>query len=221
MEASRFPQAWNVLDPVRRADAQVDTLAVDWGFAQHPDLSVDTRTLCYGGTCNSDIVPNANNFHATHVSGTIGASWANPYGPTQPGQMMGVDGANPVVDLYGAAAAPLASHPGLPRPATPAWASAAMDVTFLEAIEGKADRWPDLRVVNLSLGTLVYTRHATTNAVLWGSLQGSRRCGPGDNDDGPGATGPCLPSTDDPCSRRSGTRATSPPSSASGLAPRT
>src|SRR5262249_50277188 len=38
MEASRFPQSWNILDAVRRAEVPVDTLVIDKGFAPHIDL---------------------------------------------------------------------------------------------------------------------------------------------------------------------------------------
>lgn len=201
MEAARFPQAWNLLDPVRRAGAEIDTLVLDIGFADHVDLPMIPRApLCYAGQCNADRVVDATHYHATHVSGIIGATWANPLSDQQP-QMRGVDGANPVVRLFGAPAGvvgPWSQYPATANQSQAVAASMAVhSSTFTQAIAGKTEgRWPQLRVMNMSLGTLVYTRDAA-GYVQWGSLQGARRCGPGSFDDGPAATGPCLPSTDD------------------------
>ena len=57
LEQARFPQAWNVLDPVRRAAAPIDTLVLDLGFTPHDDLPIDTRALCYAGQCNGETSP--------------------------------------------------------------------------------------------------------------------------------------------------------------------
>jgi plastocyanin len=82
LEASRFPQAWNLLDPIGAAGAPgpVDVAVLDAGFAPHPDTlaTVQLERYCAAGgtpcTENRAITDDLVN-HGLAVSAIVGAEW--------------------------------------------------------------------------------------------------------------------------------------------------
>ncbi len=123
IEASRFPQAWNLLEKVRRSGNApgIRTGVVESGFQEHKDLGIYTWELC------TDSPPNVNQectmslaelstnpgaeqlknlIHGNHVSGIIGATFDNDE-KDENGQSLendrslGISGTNPVARLVG------------------------------------------------------------------------------------------------------------------------
>ncbi|MEX1253326.1 MAG: flexitail domain-containing putative surface protein [Dehalococcoidia bacterium] len=102
LEASRFPQAWNLLEAVERKNNDIRTGIVDGGFQAHTDLTnLQIETLCRTVALVSSIctVTQASD-HGNHVAGTIGAVYDDP-APAEPGRSLGVSGANPVAKMHG------------------------------------------------------------------------------------------------------------------------
>jgi plastocyanin len=98
LKASRFPQAWNLLETIRRKNPQIETGIVDVGFQfGHSDLSVlQPETLCT--PVQHKCIENTSLDHGNHVAGIIGADFDNSLDATH---SRGVSGANPVAHMHG------------------------------------------------------------------------------------------------------------------------
>ncbi len=209
LESSRFPSAWNLLDPIRLQNAPVDTVVYDLGFeTNHPDLKIDVPQLCDGGNgCTTNLAVNSKkedlHEHGTHVAGIVGATYEP--GPQDNGPNIGVTGANPVAHLHG-----VTYQGGFASTQAKQFSDGSFGNTVATATSGNWDmwermlnedrpngRWPNLRVINMSAKTTLLTED-TQHVANWGEFEKGRRCGPGANDDRtPAATGPCTPNTDD------------------------
>src|SRR5260221_170856 len=101
LEASRFPQAWNLLEAIRRNGASVDIGIVDGAFEfGHGDLSaLSSETLCTTVVhkCNQNNKPATD--HGNHVAGIIGADFDND--SNEAGLSRGVSGADPLARMHG------------------------------------------------------------------------------------------------------------------------
>lgn len=154
LEASRFPQAWNLLEPIKRTANAVQTGILDEGFNDgHPDLAnvLQTEQLCRApgfGLMNCTLnVRSAD--HGNHVAGTIGGEFDNT-SSVLANRSLGVSGANPVADMHGVPAF-------LPTPLLPAFFGNGMELweLFLETADPSSlsvPRLPNLRVINYSMG---------------------------------------------------------------------
>ena len=98
LEASRFPQAWNLLGAIKRRNARVDTVIIDNGFAEHDDLpGLDIPQLCKPSGTATLCTFNQPELHGTLVTGIAGAN----FGTTAPsGFVRGIVGTNPVARLH-------------------------------------------------------------------------------------------------------------------------
>ena len=97
LKASRFPQAWNLLETIRRKNNAVDTVVMDHGFQfGHADLTLRPLTLCT--TVLHKCTSSGDHDHGNHVAGIIGATYDNA---ATEGRSRGVSGANPVAHMFG------------------------------------------------------------------------------------------------------------------------
>ncbi len=197
LEASRFPQAWNLKDAIAekaKADPahRVRAGVVDVGFSSHPDLPTLTyRSLC--ATPTNCTLMTAHD-HGTHVAGTIGAAW-NDDASAEPGRSSGVSGANPSVEIE-AVSASFAAKTDLPL------AVQAMSL-FLDNIA--AGTIPNVRVINYSMGFDPLQRYDKLDAndnpvgerLKWWDGHPARDCGPGAHDDVLPGGDWCTPNNDD------------------------
>ncbi|HEY0583459.1 MAG TPA: S8 family serine peptidase, partial [Chloroflexota bacterium] len=100
LEASRFPQAWNLAEATRRRAAQVDTGILDGGFEfGHGDLGAlsPASDLCTR-IAHRCVASNNTLDHGNHVAGIIGATYDNQ---AVAGRSFGISGANPVARMHG------------------------------------------------------------------------------------------------------------------------
>jgi len=191
LEASKFPQAWNLIEPIRKKQPSVSTAILDYGFEQHADLP----NLNYEKVCNSNIFPpfarcSATDLvhqHGNLVAGIIGASYDNPL-LTERARSLGVSGANPFARMYGIS---LGLEP------TP------LSLEDFDELVSAGDTmnvfdWalndvPSLRVINYSAGIELpepdywWEEHPISNRI----------CGPGDHDDGTIFHYYCTPNNED------------------------
>src|SRR5712691_1275917 len=145
LEASRVPQAWNLLEAIRRRNGGIGTGVgvIDEGFLVHSDLlrmSIEPLCMTIGGT--TSCLARSVSDHGNHVVGIIGASYNNPAGPLQPGRSLGVSGVDPEVAIHAMTWG--YGFGFIPQP----WE--VIDRT-LAAKESGA--FADLRVINMSWGT--------------------------------------------------------------------
>ncbi|HET6549056.1 MAG TPA: S8 family serine peptidase, partial [Solirubrobacter sp.] len=161
-----FPQAWNLLEPIRHKRPQAITAVVDEGFEEHADLpalEVQTQTCPPGGECRP-LEPRAS-AHGNHVAGIIGAAYDNA-AEGAPGRSRGVSGANPVARMY-----------GYPAPVD-AWTDKGLVDQHIELFERILRSRPaDLRVINYSMTPTV------PDYGDWQDNHGYKSCGPGAADD--------------------------------------
>ena len=185
LEASRFPQAWNLLDVVRRRNTTIDTADIDGGFQTapgvpaHVDLSrlvvrSGSTKLCRGflffEKCWDD-KSNGRDDHGSLVAGVIGADYDNRAGAQS--RSLGISGANPVARVHGF---PYTEHSDWPS---------LVEYTTLVLREKTSGRMPGLRVLNFE--------HQLSFAV-----PNKRTCGPGQaDDDKPGSNQLCTPNNSD------------------------
>ncbi|MCL4534081.1 MAG: PKD domain-containing protein, partial [Bacteroidetes bacterium] len=184
LEASRFPQAWNLLETIVRKNNSVETGIIDGGFEQsHPDLQgrLTVDPLCTDYLISSDRCTGNNlNDHGTHVAGIIGATYDNPAAdPTEAGHSLGVSGGNPVARMVGAP-----KNFGGEKVTTDS--IIAIFGLMLDAKEN--GKIPNLRVINFS--SAQDWKSAQVDA--WKARYNKATCGPNDNDDGSG-TEWCTP----------------------------
>jgi Subtilase family len=180
IESSRFPKAWNLLEPVRRQNPQIQTVIVDSGFGPHPDLTLSTPTVCKTGDSGQVCTVNTPDNHGMATAGTIGATFGNPGGPG--GYTLGVDGLNPVahmagVPLFGFSADAHLLFSGILDEARP------------------SGQFPKLRVINVSMSRGL-------PAANYFTAYPNNTYGPLDNDDQPattvpGSLGPCTLDNED------------------------
>jgi len=117
LKASRFPQAWNLLETLRRKNTAVDTVVIDHGFQfGHADLTMRPLTLCT--TVLHKCTSGGDHDHGNHVAGIIGASYDNA---AADGRSRGVSGANPVAHTFGVPVAFDASPTGLIETSVEVW----------------------------------------------------------------------------------------------------
>jgi hypothetical protein len=152
-----MPQAWNLLDHLRRQTGDpILTAVLDGGFGGgvHPDLT---------GLTVAAIAGMREDYHGTHVAGTIGATWGNT---TATGHSFGISGGNPMVQLVGVPMGPIAGGTADAVMAKAMGCSRMVD-DFGRTILG-LDRPP--RVVNISLGmnwgALATWTNPTTKKVI-------------------------------------------------------
>jgi uncharacterized protein YkwD/plastocyanin len=196
LEASRFPQAWNLREAIERKNNQIDTGIVDAGFEIHADLSklqirAGALALCYSflGISYGCTGSNADD-HGNHVAGIVGADFDND--SALGGRSRGVAGTNPVARLHGVAS------PGTLRQAVEVF-----DLLLDAKVDGTI---PNLRVINFSMGASAFNTVQVNDTsgnpipgVFWPTWWNSHQnptCGPLDNDDGTGNQW-CTPNNDD------------------------
>ncbi len=180
LEASRFPQAWNLLDETRQraqTAGRVDTVVIDVGFdITHPDLS-DARIeqLCTTGDtyCSENWIDNVTGLpdseHGNAVAAVLGATFDR--GDTGARNSRGMVGANPSTDLH------LVPADSAARPSQFLGFSDYIQSLTL-VLDQRSARFPNLRVINLSMGPVFFG-----NGQAWNELFATRSCGPGENDD--------------------------------------
>lgn len=201
LEYVRAPEAWNLLQAIKKKAAPVQTAIVDGGFESHPDLGqLQILTLCRPGILG-DVCTHADpDDHGNHVSGIVGATYDND--GAEQGRSRGLSGVNPVADMYGV------SYTGMST-SSDNWDDAVstddlltqtLAMTIAEKRAGGA--LPNLRVINLSAGTIQFakvTRGPTgqqRNVPVWEDKFANAKCGPLDNDDATG-TQLCTPANQD------------------------
>ncbi|MGH3071071.1 MAG: Ig-like domain-containing protein [Gaiellaceae bacterium] len=195
LERSRVPQAWNLLEEVRRRDHRVIAGVVDAGYDSHLDLpTMSLEPVCGvdepDSFCSGVVV----HTHGTHVAGIIGADRDLP-SPTEPGRTRGVAGVNPVAELR----AVTARYEGHPWDGD--WGETFQIFDFLlDEVEGGLP----LRAINFSMGhNFSFESAADPNGHLrwpkqWWTQHPDPICGPGPDDDGEaGSTDYCTPSNED------------------------
>ncbi|MCB0961069.1 MAG: cadherin-like domain-containing protein [Acidimicrobiales bacterium] len=184
VEQARFPQAWNLLDAIRKAgSSKVDIGVVDTGYdLAHPELAPAA-----GGSKRIDFLPNC-----------LGICVGNPPGIPAQGHGTGVAaqlaganvGANPTAHLVASAAS--ASTKAGPGGSTFFSALGAVNNLLLEKQKGTAGVAPNLRAINLSINSVSFAQAG----AVWATTFRNRTCGPGAADDA-GGTGACTPNTED------------------------
>lgn len=195
LESSRFPQAWNLLETVRRRANDIATGVVDSGFDAHPDLPLDFTPICRGvvpalASCTSTDASD----HGNHVAGIIGGSYDNVATAT-PLRTLGVSGTNPTARMRGVSGAD-----GATLTASLANTIQAMNLLLGAAAAGEVD---NLRVINFSQGASRFSSRTVTIGssnfawVNWWDNHLAPDCGPGPADDGVAGSGWCTPDTDD------------------------
>jgi len=203
LEASRFPQAWNLLDDLRertgRGERLADTLVLDDGFfMDHPDLAgatlhqpcVSTASLTHCSVNPFDqTVGRTGANHGTGTAGILGAAFDR--GAPGSATSSGTVGANPAAKLH--------VQPWLedwPLSQTGTITTLSLIATIQMVLDNKATRYPRLRTINVS-GTPVFF---TNKGEDWMTAWAGKTCGPADDDDGgqPGpGWGPCSPDNED------------------------
>jgi signal peptidase I len=128
LEVSRVPQMWNLLDAVKKAGGFNWTGVIEWGADDaHEDLLFNKV-----GVVDSDA-------HGTHVAGIIGAKFDNE---------RGIDGVNPRTRL-------LVKTPVFGTvPGSELEALASYGESLRSAVISLSLAYPEVRVINLSLGFL-------------------------------------------------------------------
>ncbi|HEV7664238.1 MAG TPA: S8 family serine peptidase, partial [Chloroflexota bacterium] len=193
LEASRFPQSWNLLQAIRAKNATVTTGVVDAGFQAHADLEFTYPSLCRakGVPLFEKCSATPADDHGNHVLGIIGAKFDNV--AVAP-RTLGVSGGNPVARMVGASAnfSQLGTVAGL--------FSDYVDVVDMMVSQGESGALPNLRVINLSYGPeRPNPMQADASGRTWWTFHPFPNCGPGQNDDGdPGSNQWCTPDTFDP-----------------------
>ena len=194
LESSRFPQAWNLLEEIRRRNQfeSIITGVVDGGFGEHEDLAALTPTVVCkpesGGQKCTATTPDA---HGVAVSGVIGATYDND--SSELGRSLGISGANPVAQMYGVNASS-------PEGATLPYENS------IEVIDTLVSQFLDLRVINFSMGLQPpgFERDPVTKVVdssgWWAAHGMLRTCGPDPglkDDNTPAANQFCTPNNED------------------------
>ena len=191
LEDARFPEAWNLLDHLRRTPSSVRQVVIDGGFASHPDLAVAVVPVCRRAflvteTCTTDGGTPSRIDHGTLVSGVIGATYNNQ-APSGPEHSIGVSGANPMAELVGVGAWTDFSI-GVAIGPSVSTLSATVHA-FDGVFDGMATGGPfaGTRVINYSMGFPL-------DGNRWRSRYPTPTCGPGADDDGDrGSTSWCTP----------------------------
>ena len=169
---SQFPEAWNLLEQLKRKQPGVITGIVDGGFEAHedlPGLQIQPQVCGGGGTCRA--LENTPNAHGNHVAGIIGAAYDNA-ADGAPKRSKGVSGANPVARMYGYPAPTAGIDPLRP------WRAASLVDQQIELFSQiLANRPAQMRVINYSMGA------ASFDGENWADAYGEQLCGPGAADD--------------------------------------
>ena len=158
LESSRFPDAWNVLDKVRRRNAQRRHDRLRLGFDTHHD---DLRTeLTVQPVCNDRGDLHVERDHRQRAATTARTSPAPSARSTTPGdprrRARASAGANPAAQMFGrSVAGAIAGHATSTRPivrsqstARPTSANWGLWQRMLD--EKNPAVWPNLRVINMS-----------------------------------------------------------------------
>jgi subtilisin family serine protease len=147
LKASRFPQAWNLLETIWRKKAQVNTDIIDAGFGSvHADLSALTSEPVCTPVVNK-CTTNGTHDHSTHVAGIIGADFNNSL---DAGHSLGVSGANPVAHMHGISSS-FATAGGSSRSTI----GGLLEILNVILAKQEASHSATWRVVNFSMGPLV------------------------------------------------------------------
>ncbi len=180
LEVARFPQAWNLLDEIRRRGNRIGTAIVDGGFDYHDDLSAlevpeelcraSDPSSCRDTGNDSWSVGDVHRRHGNHVAGTIGAD----YSP-RPDGGMGVSGGNPVAHMTGYS---MAGWGALRDGEEVGEVGTVFDKQLeLFALLLASDQPEPLRVINYSAGAAVFDHEA------WRQQLPRPACRPGTLDD--------------------------------------
>lgn len=147
LEAGRVPGMWNLNDFAARRNVNIRTGVLDAGFNDidgdgfndHP--GEDTKNLTDWFPFPGSFVPGANvHAHGQHVAGIIGALFNNG---------RGIDGINPFAERH----SPPDNHFVAVSLVPPVNADLiSMISSIISDLSLTLDNWPDLRVLNLSLG---------------------------------------------------------------------
>ena len=145
LEAIRAPQMWSLNTLAARANAAIRTGVLDAGFNDtdddgfnnHPDLA-SLRTWHFPVAPGPAVagLDGSTHFHGEHVAGIIGAGFHDN---------TGITGVNPFVEAH----TPADNH-FIGVPDTHGWATHLSDLAMM------LNAWPNLRVVNISLGSNWY-----------------------------------------------------------------
>ena len=180
-----FPEAWNLLESVKRKRPSVITGIVDVGFEDHDDLTNlhIQHTLCPSGGGDCQALGNVPDVHGNHVAGIIGADYDNDAEEAK--RSLGVSGANPVAKMYGYSSKGFSGS----------WSENA-DIEGATTTDKQIElldlvirsKPAELRVINHSMTGVRFDK------ATWFSKYGSSFCGPGERDDDlPNATQRCSP----------------------------
>jgi uncharacterized protein YkwD/PKD repeat protein/plastocyanin len=167
LEASRFPQAWNLREAIVRKGHvdQVVTGVLDNGYETHDDhspLQIDRTPVCKitpSGLACTDTAPGD---HGHLVAGIIASTYDNDGVPDS--RSLGVSGVNPNARVR----AIRFSYP----------AAATLSDGLYEIVDLVLDRVANLRLLNFSFGL-----GAPLSAEWWENQGTDPDCGPGPNDD--------------------------------------
>src|SRR5262249_32636100 len=101
LEASRLPQAWNLLEAIRRKAPLIQTALLENGFQAHRDLTrlsilSGDQALCWSGPSGDKCTENHTESHGNLSAGALGADYDFPGG-----QNVGVVGVNPTALMLG------------------------------------------------------------------------------------------------------------------------
>ncbi len=174
LETVRGPPAWNLTEALADDARGTQVAVVDTGFqADHPDLQgrLEVFEPCFPSLFSGNCATNSPELTAAPDHGT---HVAGIVGAGWAGATEGPRGANPVAGVVGLS-----------------WAKASSVALFSALLDevGAGGRYAKVRAINLSQGVSV-------DPPTWLAAHSAFTCGPGVGDDA-GATGPCLPSTED------------------------
>ena len=170
---SQFPEAWNLLEPIKRKHPAIITGVIDEGFEAHDDLpGLQIRNeLCTGADgCRS--IGNVPSAHGNHVAGIIGAAYDNDAG--FPKRSLGVSGGNPVAKMHGYSAKGFASIGFNPNAFDGAYVLD-RQIELLDLV--LRSRPPEMRVINHSMTGVKF------DPAQWKEDNLYTACGPGAADD--------------------------------------
>jgi PKD repeat protein len=201
LEASRFPQAWNLRDEMRRRSPNgpaFDTVVMDQGFdLTHPAVagatlhricSDDLVDLITGPVCTDNPIDPVTgrpvSRHGNSVAATIGAPFEQ--GPAGSRAFRGVVGGNPESDLH------LVPWLGRDQRTSQEGVTVVdMALTLKMVLDARPTLFPQLKVINVSGKTVLI------DTAVWDRRWATDTCGPSDDDDAAPGAQPvaCTPNT--------------------------
>jgi len=189
LQQSRFPEAWNLLDAMKRSGTRVDVGISDSGFdLTHPEYAdfrasghhIDQVPLCLGTICQTADASVGDQSHGTAVASLIGGNNV---------------GGNPLAHL---AVIPQTSDVAIDGPGKSTLYSSLSSVGALLDEKTPDGLAPNLRVISISMNAAAFARidDSSDAPPVWALRFSASRCGPGDGDDATG-TEWCTPNNED------------------------